>query len=64
MQIQAQFIRQSLVQHGIPIIEKDIPYIQHIIETVSEAAPAMESVPDLHKAPPILVVDKQVIQFE
>lgn len=39
-----RFIKQSLALHGVPVHNKDIPYLQHILYTIYQAQAPLQTV--------------------
>ncbi|GGN54128.1 hypothetical protein [Oceanobacillus indicireducens] len=55
------YIKNSLQEQGLPVIEFDIPFIQDILMTVKQAEYFLVEAPYLNMEVPIQVVDKELL---
>jgi len=58
----ANFIREGLNLHGIPVYEDDIPYIEFLLHTILQAQIELKKFPDLNDETPITIFDKELIR--
>lgn len=56
------FIRKGLYLQGLPFYEMDIPYIQNIRYTMTQAQASLQAFPNLDTTVPITVVDKRLMR--
>lgn len=58
----SHLIRERLYLQGIPTYEADIPYIQLLLHTVTQAQLALNQFPNLNQETPITIFDKGLIR--
>ncbi|GEN45492.1 hypothetical protein [Alkalibacillus haloalkaliphilus] len=60
----AYIVPQGLALQGIPVIREDVPYIQHMLNTIYELQLAVDDHPGIHEEVPMVVVDPDVIIYD
>lgn len=58
------FIKQSLHVHQMPYHDKDVPYFQHILDTIFQEQQSLQQFPNLHEKVPITIVDLEVLKYD